>query len=175
MQRNKVDTKTNETKNDKPQGLRPLNSISNDRGRLPEDPTQALRALIKMTQNLTHLSERENYALTMNDMIGFAIMQDEKNVMAERYAKMSQNFRKRLEDFRGSDSALLDKLEEMQNRLAEQSAANSKFIDKMAARSRATTQNTLFNAQELAQRSPVFVPNNDEAKTQNADEAVNAE
>jgi len=170
MQHNNVDTQ--ETTQEQPQGLRPLNSISNDRGRLPEDTNQALRALIKMTQNLTHLSERENYALTMNDMIGFAIMQDEKNVLAERYANMSLNFRKRLEDFRDSDPALLNKLENIQNKLAEQSKANSAFIDNMATRSRTTTQSTLFNVQELAQRAPVFMAND---ATQATDEAVNAE
>jgi len=45
MQHNNVDTQ--ETTQEQPQGLRPLNSISNDRGRLPEDTNQALRALIK--------------------------------------------------------------------------------------------------------------------------------
>lgn len=170
MQRDNTETKTeNQT-----QGLRPLNSVSNDRGRLPEDPNQALRALIKMTQNLTHISERENYALTTNDMIGFAIMQDEKNVMAERYANMSQNFRKRLNDFRSSDKALLDKLETAQNKLAEQSQANNKFIDNIAGRARQTTESTLFNVQELAQRAPVtFAASNDGAET--PQEAQNAE
>jgi len=133
-------------------------TIANDVTKLPSDPNAALRSLIKITQNLAHLAEREHHALSVNDMMSFAIMQDEKSVTAERYAQMAANFRKRLEEFRSADQGLLNKLEGTQNRLGAQSRINNKMIGDMTARARQTTEGTLFSAQEMAQKHHVVFP-----------------
>ena len=147
------------------------NTVANDMNKLPSDPNTALRSLIKITQNLAHLAEREHHALSVNDMMSFAIMQDEKAVTAERYSQMAADFRKRLEEFRSSDQILLNKLEATQNKLGAQSHTNNKMIQDITMRARQTTEGTLFSAQELAQKHHVAFPQD----AANAAEGQNAE
>ena len=118
---------------------------------LHSDPDQALQALIKITQALIDFAERETQALAKNDMMDFAIMQDEKAILTQRYVQMSQEFRNRLEDFRGCDSGLLDRLETLQKELGERSKGNNGSINNIQTRARAKTSDTLFSAQELGQ------------------------
>lgn len=138
---------------------------------LDSDPTQALQALIKITQALVDFADREHQALTKNDMLDFAIMQDEKAVLTERYVAMSREFRNRLEEFRGRDIGLLDRLENLQKELSEKSQQNNDVINNVQTRARQKTSSTLFSAQELGQsHSLTFVQD----LAQRADEKNNA-
>lgn len=118
---------------------------------LPQDTGEALKALIKVTNSLISLAEREGQDLARADYLGFAIMQDEKQQLSERYYAMSQDFRERVEEFRGADQTQLQKLESLQARLGELTRENSEVIDRMQKQARKSTENTLFTAQELAQ------------------------
>lgn len=118
---------------------------------LDHSPVAALKALIKITQALVDFSDREGQALAKNDMLDFAIMQDEKTVLTQRYVQMSNEFRMRLEEFRGSDAALLDRLEALQKELAEKSKSNNQVIDRIQTRARQKTSDTLLSAQEMGQ------------------------
>lgn len=122
---------------------------------LPSDKEQAIKILINITENLINFSEREGQVLAQNDMMSFAVMQDEKSLITERYVQISQEFRARLEEFRGADPALLDKLDAAQKTLGENAQHNNKIIDQIQARAKKNTESTLVNAQKLGQQHPV--------------------
>jgi hypothetical protein len=126
---------------------------------LPKDPKQAAEKLIKLSRSLVDLAERETQALVQNDIVTFAILQDEKEFLTGQYAAASEEFRSRLEEFRSLDRAVLARLEELQKRLAEKTHANNAIVMQMRQRAVKNTQSTLLSAQELGQRNPVNFEN----------------
>lgn len=122
---------------------------------LPVDISLALKAIIKTTENLIDISEREAQHIAKNDMVSFAILQDEKNVQTERYVRLSREFRGRLNDFRKADIGLLDRLEKLQGTLGENTAHNNRIINQVQKKAKKNTENTLLSAQELGQKHPV--------------------
>lgn len=128
-------------------------------GFLPKDPVQAVQRLVKISRALLDLSERETQALVQNETVTFAILQDEKEMLADQYTKASEEFRGRLEDFRRIDRALLSQLESIQKKLTEKVQANAVIITQMRARAEKTTQSSLITAQELGQTKPLKFPN----------------
>ena len=128
-------------------------------GVLAREKTQAVQQLIKLTRNLADLAERESQALAQNDMVSFAILQDEKALIAEHYAAASNEFRARLPEFRGMNPALLDRLESLQVRLGEAARQNNDAVKRMYDQSKENTQNTLISAQELGQTKPTDFAN----------------
>jgi len=119
---------------------------------LPQEKSQALSALIRITQNLLHLADSEAQALMQNDLTSFAILQDEKSQIAEHYAAASKEFRARIEEFRGADRTLLNRLEALQKDLGEKTSNNNTFVSTIYSRALLKTQSALITAQELGQR-----------------------
>ena len=119
---------------------------------LPAEKTQALNMLIRVTQNLISISDRESQALAQNDLLSFAILQDEKAGLAEEYARVSVEFREKINSYRGADKTLLNRLEAMQNDLGEKTRNNNTMVTALYDRSRASTQSALLAAQEIGQR-----------------------
>ena len=128
-------------------------------GVLAREKNQAVQQLIKLTRNLTDLAERESQALAQNDMVSFAILQDEKALIAEHYAAASSEFRARLPEFRGMNPDLLDRLESLQVRLGESARHNNDAVKRIYSQSKENTQNTLISAQELGQSKPMRFAN----------------
>lgn len=122
---------------------------------LPKDPTQAAQRLIKVSQALLDLSERETSALVQNDLVTFAILQDEKEMLAGQYTKASEEFRGRIEDFRKVDRSILSRLESIQKALTQKTHSNSAIVLQMQQRAEKNTQKTLITAQELGQKKPI--------------------
>lgn len=122
---------------------------------LPADKNEAIKIMINITENLIDFSEREAQALAQNDLMSIAIMQDEKTIITERYVALSTEFRRRLEQFRGSDSALLDRLEALQKTLGENSRHNNKMFDQIQNKAKKKTEAVLMNAHKLGQSCPV--------------------
>lgn len=148
-----LNNRTNNVKNSK--------AIAQDAaaGILAREKTQAVQQLIKLTRNLADLAEREAQSLAQNDMISFAILQDEKALIAEHYAAASNEFRARLPEFRGMNPALLDRLESLQNRLGDAARQNNDTVQRLYNQSKENTQNTLISAQELGQSKPMSFAN----------------
>ena len=71
----------------------PVNNAHAPDAFLPHDTSQALNMLIRLTNNLSRLADRETQALAQNDMMSFAILQDEKALVTEQYMKASEEFR----------------------------------------------------------------------------------
>lgn len=95
---------------------------------LPDDPAQAIGDMIALTEKLTGLMEEENRALISSDSIAFLAALGSKEKTAARYQAAAQEFQARLEDFRGIDPALLDRLEATQNRLGQITRENTAYM-----------------------------------------------
>lgn len=128
---------------------------------LPAEKSQAIQMLVRVTQNLISLAEREAQSLTQNDLVTFAILQDEKAIVAEHYTRVSEEFRSKLNLYRGADKNLLNRLEKLQNDLAEKTRDNNTIVSAMYERSRTSTQSALLAAQEMGQKCSVSYPAND--------------
>lgn len=136
---------------------------------LPTDRPQALQTLIKATQSLIDLADREAQALAQNDMMSFNILQEEKTFLAKRYEKLSGEFRERLEEFRGMDRAQIERLEKLQTVLGQKTEANNLVVLSIYNTAQQKTQSSLLTAQELGQQKPVHMPLNGHAKGEQQD------
>ncbi|MCB1651086.1 MAG: hypothetical protein KDI46_03450 [Alphaproteobacteria bacterium] len=119
---------------------------------LPGDQTRALNTLIKATRDLVDLADKEAQALAVNDMMAFNILQEEKTFLVKRYEKLAGEFRGRLEEFRGVDRGLLDRLENLQNLLGEKTLNNNIAVSNVYDNAKNKTQSSLISAQEMGQR-----------------------
>jgi hypothetical protein len=126
---------------------------------LPQDAGQAIQRLVKISQSLIDLADREAQSLVMNDLMTFSILQDEKDMLASHYTKASNEFRERIEDFRKVDRGLLLRLEKLQKNLGEKTQNNSLMVSQMRKRAEQHTQKTLLTVQEMAQIRPVKTAN----------------
>lgn len=142
---------------------------------LVEDPNLAIKTIIKMTQSLIIMAEKESQALAKNDMLSLAILQDEKETITQRYVKISQEFRTRIEEFRGVDRNELDKLEKLQVELSNISKDNNAVLDRIQKRSQKKTATNMFTVQELAQNHTVFNENGDEFKSTSKKQKIQTE
>jgi hypothetical protein len=143
-----TDRKTTKTARQAPATATPL---------LPQERSQALMHLIRLTQGLSALADKESQALARDDMLTFSVLQDEKELLANRYVRASEEFRNRLEDFRGADPTILDRLVALQKDLGEKTADNNQMISRIYQKARKTTQSALVTVQELAQRHKLSV------------------
>lgn len=123
--------------------------------RLPREKSQAINTMIRITQNLLALAEREAQALAMSDMLAFAILQDEKTLVVEQYTALSGEFRTNIEFYRGADKVLLDRLESLQGALAEKTRGNNACVEGLYGRTRGQIHSALVTAQELGQQRSV--------------------
>ncbi len=119
---------------------------------LPQDVNHALRELVRLSKRLVEFSDQETQALIKNDHMQFALIQQDKERLAEQYMRASEEFRSRLDDFKKADKGLLMQLDKLQKELKEKAESNNMTIDQVTTRARANTQSTLFSAQEMGQR-----------------------
>ncbi len=115
-------------------------------------PAAEVQRLIQVSQKLVDIGERETQALLQNDIVTFSILQDEKESVTGQYTAASNDFRARLEDFRGVEKNLLSRLEGLQKNIAEKAHSNNKIILRMKERAELSTQKTLLMAQEFGQQ-----------------------
>lgn len=101
---------------------------------LPAQPVNAIQQLIRISQNLINVAEKETQALLLNDMLAFAIIQHEKEKLAAQYVTASEEFRNRIEDFRKIDPALIRRLEKLQRDLGEKTHGNNGLVDQIRQR-----------------------------------------
>lgn len=136
-----------------------------------EDVSVTLNKLIRLTQNLSHLADREAKALAQNDMLSFAILQDEKTLVAEQYISASEDFRLNINTYRGAERDLLDRLEKLQQELGEKTSHNNTTVNHIYNRAQARTQSSLLAAQELGQDQRIRYPHPSQAVNENTQKA----
>lgn len=140
-----------------------------DAGLLPQDKAQAINKLIRLTQNLSSLADREARALAQNDLITFSVLQDEKTLVAQHYASASEELRLNVNHYRGVDTTLLDRLQDLQGELRTKTDNNNDMVQKLYGHAQARTQNSLVTVQALAQEKPVRLPKVEKAVNENED------
>ena len=128
-----------------------MNNTAEIKAVLPEDQSMALNMLIRLTQNLSSLADREAQALAMNDMLTFTILQDEKAIVTQQYMKASEEFRSNINVYRGAEPGLLNRLERLQIDLGEKTKNNNDVVNTIYNRAQTRTQSSLLAAQEFGQ------------------------
>ena len=128
-----------------------MNLKKNNTRFLPEKPEDGVLTLVKITQKLILLADREAQTLIQGDLLGLAVIQDEKEAISLHYSRASQEFRSNLEDFRQVDRVLLDRLEALQKELSDKTKSNSKVIENAYDRSKKKSHDSLIKAQEMGQ------------------------
>ncbi|MGN7438113.1 MAG: hypothetical protein ACTHOO_05645 [Alcanivorax sp.] len=136
---------------------------------LSRDVNMAVRQLIKLSQDLIRSADEETQALVTLDHMKFAMSQRDKEMLAEKYAKASEEFRERLGAFRMADKALIAQLNVLQNELKEKNGHNNVMINQIKKKAAANTQSTLFTAQQMGQR--VYFQDNTTDQEQDRKEA----
>ncbi len=135
---------------------------------LKSDVNHALNELVRLSKKLVDFADRETQSLITGDHLGFAFAQHDKEDIASRYAKASEEFRERLDEFRGADKSVLMQLDRLQNELKEKTQNNRVLIEQIKIQALANTQSTLFTAQELGQRVRFPEKNHEQNETERA-------
>jgi hypothetical protein len=99
---------------------------------LPQEPQAAILALIDITERLCTLMEDESRAIAMSDKVLFITANQDKQKLADLYEQGAREFKHRVEDFRTVSKALIDRLEEAQQRLGELTRANVDLLETAA-------------------------------------------
>ncbi len=130
----------------------------NDNG-LPVDPAAAVQHLIRLSQKLADLGERETQALVRGDTAAFSVLQDEKEPVVAQYVRASEQFRNRIEEFRRLDKALLGRLEAIQKSIGEKAHSNNAMVARMQRRAETGIRESLLSAQEFGRQKPLRLIN----------------
>lgn len=134
---------------------------------LNADVNSSLLVLINLSKKLLDFADREAMALAKGDHLAFAYTQRDKETLAQRYVKASEEFRSRIEEFRRADKSLIQRLDLLQGELKDKTQNNNMAIGQIKERSLANTKATLFSAQEMGQRlQTASVPANTEQGAQ---------
>lgn len=120
---------------------------------LPKNVDRAIGVLIAISRDLLHLAHEEHQSLVTLDHMRFAYAQKEKESLSQRYAQASEEFRGRLGAMRMADRGLIAQLNALQTELRDTTEYNNRMVEDIKRRTCATTQSSLFIAQEMGQRA----------------------
>lgn len=126
------------------------NALSHTTETVQLSPQNALNNLCRLSQSLLDLAEQESQALIQQDMLAFAILQDEKEALSLRYLDASQDFRSRVHAFRRVDQAMLNRLETIQSDLNSRTNDNNVLINQIKEKAEHFVSHGLMTAQEYA-------------------------
>jgi hypothetical protein len=122
---------------------------------VPLSPQAAVQNLIRISQSLMVLAEKETQALLFKDLLAFSILQYEKEKIAGEYMSASKEFRTRLNEFRTVDKVLMSRLERLQKDLAEKATSNNALVEQMQTLATMNTQKNIRSMQEASFSRPV--------------------
>lgn len=124
------------------------------------DADVLIKSLIDTTERLIDIADRENEAITRDDVGTFAMLQDEKEKHSEKYMSQSKQFRVRAKELKDYDRASVDKMGNLQELLSQKMRSNSRKILQMQDSAPPKPQtpptlasSTLLSAQEIGQNS----------------------
>ncbi len=129
-----------------------MSAALKDKKHLSSDVNEALRQLVALSKRLVEFTDQETQSLVKQDHLGFALVQRDKERIADRYAQACEEFTERLEEFRVADKGLILQLDSTQSTLREKTVSNNVMIASIKKRAQVNTQATLFSAQEMGQR-----------------------
>jgi len=98
---------------------------------LPEQPEDAVKEMIKITESLTEDMEAETNAAAMNDAVNFSMAEQNKQKSAQVYQQAAAEFHARNDEFKTVDVELIQKLEQTQHALGAVTQQNLKMLKKI--------------------------------------------
>jgi hypothetical protein len=99
---------------------------------LPLDAEESVRIMIDITERLCELMDDERYSVAVTDGNMFVAANEEKKKLADLYEQAAGEFRKRLNEFRTVDKDLLDRLDQIQQKLKELTQSNMDILETAA-------------------------------------------
>jgi hypothetical protein len=119
------------------------------KAKLPAGPVSAIQHLIRISQQLLLVAEKETQALLFKDLLAFSILQYEKEKLAHEYAAASEEFRARIEEFRNLDKSFINRLERLQRELGEKATSNNVLVNQIYQIAQQKTEEGLAKAAEF--------------------------
>lgn len=101
---------------------------------LPQSAPMALQEMLRITSSVLDASQKESQAIAMGDLMGFTLIQGDKEIIVGKYVKAGEEFRRRAQEFKGMGAIGLDKLKSLQEELAHVAKANNKIVAPIAER-----------------------------------------
>lgn len=98
---------------------------------LPNDPRQAVEAMLKLTEDLVARIEIESNSLAVNDGTTFTMNESSKEAAIDVYQQASNEFHMRVNEFMGLDKSLIEKLDSAQESLKQSTKNNLKILAKL--------------------------------------------
>ncbi len=99
---------------------------------LPEDGNEALKKMISLTQECLNVLEAEGEKITRNDMVQFAVNDENKGRTFIYYEKAVNEFKERIAEMEGKvDPELVSELQNLQIKVSEQAANNNARLDQI--------------------------------------------
>lgn len=105
--------------------------IINQKTILSEDRIKAIKQLIDLVKRLILLMDQESHALAKQDAVSLAASEEEKIVVTQRYEQACEEFKARLQQFRGVPVQYIDQLESLQKELQEKAKDNVAMMDRL--------------------------------------------
>jgi hypothetical protein len=97
---------------------------------LPEEPNEAMKTMIQLTQECLNVLEAEGDKITRNDMVQFTVNDENKGRTFIFYEKAVNEFKERLDELQGKvDPVLITELQTLQLRVADQAANNNARLE----------------------------------------------
>ena len=98
---------------------------------LSKEPRQAVEEMLKITEELVARIEIETSAVATNDGTTFTMNEMNKEHAANMYTKAANEFHQRIDEFKGVDQGLVDKLEAAQKSLGQTTKNNLSLLEKL--------------------------------------------
>lgn len=93
---------------------------------LPDEPDAAMKKMIELTQECLALAESEDEKITRNDMVQFAVNEQNKVPAFAMYEAAAAEFRERIDSFQGKvNPMLVTELQRLQLELRERAENNN--------------------------------------------------
>lgn len=93
---------------------------------LPADPNEAMQKMVEVTRECLAVLESESEKITRNDMVQFAVNDENKGRTFIFYEKAVNEFKERLPELEGKvNPVLVNELQTLQLQIAEQAADNN--------------------------------------------------
>ncbi len=98
---------------------------------LSSEPRQAVEEMLKITEELVARMEMETTAVATNDGTAFTMNEENKEHVADVYAKAADEFHARIHEFRQVDKSLIAKLDAAQKSLGQSTKNNLALLEKL--------------------------------------------
>ncbi|NQZ14509.1 MAG: hypothetical protein HRT94_06785 [Alphaproteobacteria bacterium] len=105
--------------------------MTNNKPILSAEPTQAVKEMLEITEELCARMDIETNALAQNDGTSFSMNEMDKEHVAKIYDQAAAEFHGRLGEFQGVDKALMDKLQNAVGLLRQSTMSGLRIMERI--------------------------------------------